>query len=174
MAQAARVDNANFKEELQLQKWLPLVRSRANAFRGKGMEADDLIQEGLIGLLYAIRAYDADRGASFKTFAYICITNHLTSVMEKADKRIETVSIEDDDRQFIPDKDPQEVVVSREYLENWLADACKHLSEREEKVFSLYLSGYSYHSMAEMLGISEKAVDNALCRAKSKLRGVKF
>jgi len=173
MLQAALSDNSNLREELQLQKWLPLVRSRANAFCGKGLEADDLIQEGLIGLLAAIRGYDAERGASFKTFAYICITRHLTSVIDKADKRVETVSM-DDDRELFPDKDPQELVVSREYMSNWLNDAYKLLSQLEEKVLKLYLSGNSYRQISDKLGISEKAVDNALCRAKHKLRGVKF
>lgn len=174
MSQQTSFDNSIFKEELQLQKWLPLVRSRVNAFHGKGMESDDLMQEGLIGLLDAIRAYDPEKGASFKTFAYVCITNRLSSVAVKADKQIETVSIDDDEREVVSERDPQEFVISREYMQNWLKDACKLLSPREEKVFKLYLSGCSYRRMSEMLEISEKAVDNALCRAKSKLRSVKF
>ena len=174
MSQAASFGNAYIKEELQLQKWLPLVRSRANAFRGKGIEAEDLVQEGMIALLDALRAYDADRGASFKTFAYVCITNHLTTVTERADKRVETVSIDDSGRDFIPGKDPQELAVSRVYLKNWLIDAYKLLSPLEEKVLKLYLSGHSYRQISEVTEMSEKAVDNALCRAKHKLRGVKF
>ena len=174
MSQAASFDNSNFKEELQLQKWLPLVRSRANAFRGKGLEADDLIQEGLIGLLNAIRAYDTEKGASFKTFAYVCITNHLSSAVEKVNNNVETVSIDDDESEAVSQRDLQELVISREYMENWLIDAYKLLSPREEKVLKLYLSGCSYRQMSEMLEVSEKAVDNALCRAKYKLRGIKF
>ena len=174
MSQAAAVENGNIREELKLQKWLPLVRSRANAFRGKGLEEDDLIQEGLIDLLDAIRRYDPERGASFKTFAYICITHCLVSAVEKVDKRVYTVSIDDDEQNIGPEKDPQEVVISRDYMKNWLDDAYKLLSSLEEKVFKLYVSGKSYHQISDMLGISEKAVDNALCRARAKMRRLKF
>ena len=161
-------------EETKLQKWLPLVRSRANAFREKGVEADDLVQEGLIGLLSAIRSYDESRGASFETFAYICITNRMKSAVSSAVKRTETVSL--DESQESPDvkADPQEIVLSDDVAERWLDAAVKKLSALEAKVLRLYLAGYSYSQIADAVNASGKTVDNALCRAKNKLRDVKF
>ena len=161
-------------EETKLQKWLPLVRSRANAFREKGVESDDLVQEGLIGLLSAIRSYDESRGASFETFAYVCITNRMKSAVSSAVKRTETVSL--DEGQESPDvkADPQEKVLSDDVAERWLEAAVKKLSVLEAKVLRLYLSGHSYRQIAGAVNASEKTVDNALCRAKNKLRDVKF
>ena len=161
-------------EDKKLQKWLPLVRSRANAFREKGVEADDLVQEGLIGLLSAIRSYDESRGASFETFAYICITNRMRSAVSLAIKCTETVSL--DENQVSPDvkADPQEIVLSDDVAERWFETAVKKLSGLEAKVLKLYLSGYSYRQIATAVKGSEKTVDNALCRAKSKLRDIKF
>ena len=161
-------------EETKLQKWLPLVRSRANAFREKGVEADDLVQEGLIGLLSAIRSYDESRGASFETFAYVCITNRMKSAVSLAVKRTEMVSL--DENQESPDikADPQEIVLSDDVAERWLEAAVKKLSVLEAKVLRLYLSGHSYRQIAGAVNASEKTVDNALCRAKNKLRDVKF
>lgn len=170
----ASIDRNVGGEDTKLQKWLPLVRSRANAFREKGVESDDLVQEGLIGLLSAIRSYDESRGASFETFAYICITNRMKSAISLAKKRTDTVSL--DESQESPDvkADPQEIVLSDDAAEKWFENAVKKLSALEEKVLKLYLSGYSYRQIAAAVDASEKTVDNALCRAKNKLRDVKF
>lgn len=161
-------------EEYQLQKWLPLVRSRANAFREKGVETDDLVQEGLIGLLYAIRAFDSERNASFETFAYVCITNRLRSAVSYAGKNPNTVSLDEDEASALSQSDPQDYIIGREYAANWLKCADELLSKLEGQALRLYLAGYSYQQMAQKLKCSTKAVDNALCRAKSKLHQIKF
>ena len=46
-----------------------LVRSIAIRFRDRGMELDDLMQIGTIGLLKAIRSFDLERGTCFSTYA---------------------------------------------------------------------------------------------------------
>ena len=46
-----------------------LVRSIALRFRERGMELDDLMQIGTIGLLKAIRSFDLERGTCFSTYA---------------------------------------------------------------------------------------------------------
>lgn len=48
---------------------LRLVISIARGFLGYGLPYADLIQEGNIGLMKAIRRYDPDRGARLMTFA---------------------------------------------------------------------------------------------------------
>ena len=161
-------------EETKLQKWLPLVRSRASAFREKGVESDDLVQEGLIGLLSAIRSYDESRGASFETFAYICITNRMKSAVSSAVKRTDTISLDESQESLDVKADPQEIVLSDDVAERWLDAAVKKLSALEAKVLKYYLSGYSYRQIAAAVNASGKTVDNALCRAKNKLRDVKF
>jgi len=46
-----------------------LVRSIAVRFRDRGLEYDDLMQIGTIGMLKAIRSFDLDRGTVFSTYA---------------------------------------------------------------------------------------------------------
>jgi RNA polymerase sporulation-specific sigma factor len=46
-----------------------LVRSIALRFRERGMELDDLMQIGTIGLFKAIRSFDLERGTCFSTYA---------------------------------------------------------------------------------------------------------
>ena len=45
------------------------------------------------------------------------------------------------------------------------------LSKREFEVLGLYVDGLSYSSIAERLGITTKAVDNALQRVRRKVSG---
>ena len=46
-----------------------LVRSIALRFRDRGMEMDDILQIGTIGLIKAIRSFDLERGTCFSTYA---------------------------------------------------------------------------------------------------------
>ncbi|WMJ84399.1 sigma-70 family RNA polymerase sigma factor [Oscillospiraceae bacterium LTW-04] len=159
-----------------LERYLPMVHSRANAFRQKGVETDDLIQEGVIGLLHAIRAYDHKYGASFETFAYVCITNRLRSAVATASRKLPIVSLEscppwgENYWKTTQEEDPQEIVINREQLGQWLhrVDTC--LSGFEHQVIRYYLGGYSYQEIARLLQSTTKAVDNALQRTRRKLR----
>jgi RNA polymerase sporulation-specific sigma factor len=164
------------KEELLVEQYLPLVRSRASALMGNGVEPEDLVQEGLIGLLHAIRAFDARRLVSFSTFAYRCITNRMLNSIQAAGKsrlsfRLEDGALADDPGSPTKQEDdPQEIIIVREQTEQWLHCMAAQLSDFEQQALRLYLSGYTYHEMAASLACTTKAVDNALQRARRKLR----
>ena len=72
----------NEVENYILRKYMPLIRKCTNAMYLIGGEKEDLIQEGMMGLLEAVRDYDREREASFFTFAELCITRQLHSVIE--------------------------------------------------------------------------------------------
>lgn len=60
------------------EQWAPLIRHIAGKrFNQSGCDFDDLLQEGAIALLYALKHFDKDR-ASFKTYAYVCIHNAMS------------------------------------------------------------------------------------------------
>ena len=61
-----------------MEKYKYLVRKRAKAMFLIGGDTDDLIQEGMIGLFKAVQDYDADKEASFFSFAKLCITTDKT------------------------------------------------------------------------------------------------
>jgi RNA polymerase primary sigma factor len=52
-----------------------LVRAVALRYRDLGLALDDLVQEGAIGLLSAIDAFDPRHGAAFSTFAHLRVRN---------------------------------------------------------------------------------------------------
>ncbi len=47
----------------------PLVFSIATRFRGRGVEFDELVEAGNIGLVKAINTFDLERGCAFSTYA---------------------------------------------------------------------------------------------------------
>ena len=156
-------------------KYKNLVRSKAKSMYILGGDSEDLIQEGMIGLFKAVRDYDCGRDASFYTFADLCISRQMYTAVQ-ASQRLE----EDRDpetqtlAELLTDKtgrNPEELFLDKErvaYLEKRIAT---ELSELERQVLDLYITGMSYTQIAKVLRRSEKATENALTRAKQKIRG---
>ncbi len=58
-----------------------LVRTIAIRFRGRGVELEDLIQIGTIGLIKAARSFDATRGCAFSTYAVPMIMGEIRKTL---------------------------------------------------------------------------------------------
>lgn len=164
-------------------RYASFVRSKASAYRQTGLEEEDLIQEAVLGLLSAAESYDNQTGASFQTFAGICIERRLLTACRSAarQKHIplnQYVSLNDEiDRKLAESQlasidlmNPENLVISREDMKRVRRRIEQTLSGLEFKVLALYLSGRTYEEIAEKLSVSPKAVDNALQRIRRKLR----
>ena len=164
-------------------RYLPFVRVCASGVHCTGLETEDLAQEGVIGLIRAIRTYSANRGASFHTYAVRCIENSISSVIRsacsvgKVPPNI-TVSIDSSDEYGMPlpsppaedIQSPESIVLSREGVRMIGEQAQILLSDLEHRVLLLFLEGFEYTKIANELGISVKSVDNALSRIRKKLK----
>ncbi len=154
------------------------VRLKASSYFLIGGDADDLLQEGLVGLYKAVRDYRWDRESSFRNFAELCITRQIitavkTSTRNKHTPLNEYVSFSQTPAAGGGDGDPT--------LDELLPGPTAHdpvnlvnclssvLSELESSVLSLYLDGNSYEVIAERLECDTKTVDNALQRVKRKV-----
>ena len=62
-------------------RFLPLIKNRAARYSFVGLEQDDFVQEGLIGLFTAVKNYDVGRSASFRTYANLCIHSRMVSCL---------------------------------------------------------------------------------------------
>ena len=167
-------------EETLVKRYTRLVRQMARPLYLAGGDSDDLIQEGMIGLMCGVREYDAGKPAGFRTFAEICIRNRLYSAVRAAarDKHTplnQSVPLE------IPFFDghgslfgamaggnPEDLVIGREGVEDALSDVRKQLSEFEAKILGYYLDGLTIQEMAEAVSRSPKSVDNAVQRIRRK------
>ena len=175
-----------------MEKYKNLVRSKAGSMYILGADREDLIQEGMIGLFKAIRDYDIGRDASFATFADLCVARQMYTAVQASKRKkhlplntyVSLDSQEDSWEQkgqeqplveLLADRtklNPEELVLDKErvdYLERAME---KELSEFEKQVLDLYRTGMNYSQIARVLGRDEKATDNALSRAKQKIRGL--
>ena len=173
-------------EEQLVSKYMRLVRICARPLFLAGGDSEDLIQEGMFGLLSAIRQFDAEHNTSFKTFAECCICNRLKSAVKSASSLKHTPlndgvpldSILSDESQTpmsayaeLFQKSPEEQVLAREnkkYTDELYLSLLNALSRFEREVLTHYLSGLSYREIARNTAKSEKAVDNAIQRIRRK------
>ena len=158
----AGAGNAAAEEEL-VRRYGRLVRACARPLFLAGGDSEDLFQEGMLGLLTAIRSFEGGRDASFRTFAEICIRSRLYSSFEPPLFDGTNAYL------FSSEESPEDVIIGREELRERL-DALKgQLSEFEASILSPYLSGLSCGEIARRVGRSPKAVDNAVQRIRRKV-----
>src|SRR5919198_298312 len=70
VALAQRIEGGDLDaRETMIESNLRLVRAIARTFRGSGVPSADLVQEGTIGLVYAVEHFDYRRGVKFSTYA---------------------------------------------------------------------------------------------------------
>ena len=171
-----------------VRRYYGFVRLKASSYFLAGGDADDLIQEGLVGLYKAVRDYRTDRESSFRNFAELCITRQIITAVKTATRNKHTPlnqyvsfssspagatgELEPTLDEMLPGPsahDPVNQVISSEELRALVACISTALSELETRVLSLYLDGHSYEEVGRRLGCDCKAVDNALQRVKRKV-----
>lgn len=68
-------------------KYKSMVRRKAREMFLIGGENDDLIQEGMIGLMKAVQSFDAQQGNSFQSFAELCVSRQMYSAIEASKRK---------------------------------------------------------------------------------------
>ena len=166
-----------------LERCRSMVVRMANSLAANSADAEDYAQEGLLGLLAAANSYQRNFGehaASFRTYAYRCIRNRMQNAYRKdhAQLRLSGSSLDDPDaalsEQLSDGADsPEQAFLNKERVSELYTALKDVLSKQEMDVLSEAACGYSYREIAERLQISEKSVDNAMQRARRKLRAVR-
>ena len=160
-------------------RFLPTIRTKAARYSSVGLELDDFVQEGLIGLFAAVKSYDPSRNASFKTFVSLCIQSKMNTCLSSflhqrnmpLDDYLPIGELNHQEEQTAAgDNDPLEVYLRREEQQLRAQKIKTLLSGLEQETLTLYLSGHSYDEIAKLLHCTTKAVDNALQRVRRKLR----
>ena len=77
LAQSEDEKTAMEATEAIVESNMGLVKSIALRFRGRGTEYEDLVQIGTMGMLKAIRSFDAKKGCVFSTYAVPLITGEI-------------------------------------------------------------------------------------------------
>ena len=160
------------------ERYMAFIRGKASRYRSGLLDEEDLSQEGLLGLLAAARFYRADGKAEFRTYADVCIRNRMITALRRAERGGSAAASHlslnrEEELLHIPagdDADPQAHLADSESYEDLIRRIVEILSPMERETLFLHLKGCSYAEMAKALQTTEKAVDNALQRARSKLK----
>jgi RNA polymerase sporulation-specific sigma factor len=171
-----------------IRRYTGFVRLKASSYFLAGGDAEDLIQEGLIGLYKAVRDFRHDKETSFRSFAELCVTRQIITAIKTATRFkhsplntyvsfSNTPAGQDSDSDVtlgdaLPGPtvdDPSICVISTEELQSLVFSLGTGLSKLEADALKLYLEGSSYEEMAEQLGCDTKTIDNALQRVKRKV-----
>ena len=188
LAQMAQAGDQAAEQALML-RYRRTVKSWTRPFFLSGGDSEDLMQEGMIGLLSAVRNFSpADgsqaHGASFRTFAEKCVRRRLisaarSSVRLKHSPLNDGISLDEilsEESQSIPShvwqqfhRSPEDQVLAREFQDEFAAMSTRDLSPFEAEVLKAYLQGYSYEEIAGLCRRSVKSVDNAVQRIRRKM-----
>lgn len=164
-------------EEVLVLRYTSYVRSFVRPYFLVGGDSEDLIQEGMIGVIKAISEFDEKHHASFRTFAASCIRNRIYSAIRHAmrgknsplnnyvsmSNGIEAVSVDSGSAH-----DPAEHIINEESYRELLKTVLGILSGFEQKVLELYLEGLSYGEISDRVSKPQKSVDNAVQRIRRK------
>jgi RNA polymerase sporulation-specific sigma factor len=161
-------------------RYLEVIDKKVYASGLEQNQADDAKQEALIAFLNAVKTYDAHHGALFRTYAGRCIDNSIKNFMikmntKKAKLLSQALSIDENPEEEWPDvsrHNPEQIYIDKERYHGLLDEIEVKLSDFEKNVLFLYLDGNNYSQISDLLGSSQKAVDNALQRVRKKLKTV--
>jgi RNA polymerase sporulation-specific sigma factor len=171
-----------------MRRYAGFVRLKASSYFLAGGDADDLVQEGMIGLYKAVRDFRSDKETSFRSFAELCVTRQIITAIKTATRFkhsplntyvsfSHTPAGQDSDGECtlgdaLPGPsvdDPSVCVISTQELQSLVFCLGSGLSSLESEALRLYLDGHSYEQMADELGCDTKTIDNALQRVKRKI-----
>lgn len=160
-----------------------LIYMRNRTLFLKGAEREDLVQEGMIGLMKAIRSFDENRSACFSTFASLCIKRQIITAVKnynsEKNKNLNSAmqgegysEIQELIRYSNPSLKyytPEQIVIGKELMKFLKKFLKINLSGLEKEVFSYMVKGYGYLEIAEKLKKEPKAIDNSIQRIKKKV-----
>ncbi len=182
---AKKGDNDAVTELINRYKTVVKVKSRA--FYLVGGEQEDLLQEGLIGIMKAIKNFDESKDIKFSTFANLCVTRQMMTAIKIANRDKNSIlnnayslnkishTVNDEEYELLDmvvDNSilsPEDIYISDEGVNRIMGIIEENLSSFEKDVLARYLDGDSYLDIAEIFGKDKKAIDNALQRIRKKL-----
>ena len=184
LAQQGDVD----AEEALLIRYKETVRSKGSIYYIAGGDGNDIAQEGMIGLVKAIRSYREDQGAAFSTFAQLLITRQIVSAVRKASREKhsplnDALSLDDpvnagaDGESTLADtipagsaSDPELSAINSDIINTVLQPQNASFSKFEHVVIRYLVAGKSSREIAELTGKTPKQISNAVQRVRTKIK----
>ena len=148
------------------------LNTRYSTSKAAYLDVDDFVQEGMFGFLNAVRTYDSSKGTPFKVYASVCMQNSIKTASGKISEEY-TVNSDNNIFESVESaEDPLKYVLNSERLSEVFRACESSLSEIEKTVLFLVAGGMSYSEISRKLDMSAKSVDNAVQRARRKLKNI--
>lgn len=183
-------DNSDESREILYKKYEPVISYNAKKYsyyvEGKGLDYNDLYQEGLIGLITAIDNYKEQKNIKFSTFAFLCIQRKILSAVRNASRQKHSALndyysidyVEDDTKSGLDnvlsngEGGLEDLLVSKEdtiYFNKLLSE---RLTDFEKMVYELRINSFSYNEISAILDRTEKSIERALSRIRKKIKEI--
>ena len=182
-------ENNEEAADVLFEKYNPLIVATANRLycycKNTGLELNDLVQEGRLGLNLAINSFTEDKDTSFYTYSKTCIERKMISLIVGARRQKhrvlnESLSLEGSTElndTFTFEKslednsyNPENILLDIENQEELIKEIYSHLTNFEVQVAELKINGFEYREIAEILDKDIKSIDNAIQRIRTKLK----
>ena len=173
-------ENNEEAREILYNKYKPIIVKKSTdqiyKLGSYGMEINDLIQEGYIGLDNAINCFNEKENTSFYTFALLCIDRQIITYIKKNTNNKamilnDAINLDDGKEYLFRDNtDIEGSFINKEDAKEFINLICDSLSDIEKKVFSLKLEGYYIGEIANLLNKDTKVIYNTLQRMKYKIK----
>lgn len=178
-------------EEMIYLKYEPLIYKTAKRMytycKNTGLELNDLVQEGMLGLNQAVNTFKDNKETLFYTYAKTCIERKIITMVVAATRQKHRIlnnslSFEKEFEEgentklegIIKDtkENPEEILINSETEEELIKKIKESLTDFEIQVFELKLNYFNYKEIAEILDKEPKAIDNALQRIRIKAKKI--
>lgn len=172
-------------------KYKPLIYKIATKLHKKyckntGLEVNDLVQEGMLGLNNAVNHYQECKDTLFYTYAKTCIERKIISTIISANRQKHKilneslsfeVNIGETDLNlelFIKDDEnnPENIIINRESKKELMTRLEQKLTNFELQILQLRMDGFDYKQISEIVDKDLKSVDNAIQRIKNKMKKI--
>lgn len=177
--------------DILYKKYRPVIELKAKKYyrsaKNKGLDYNDLVQEGMIGLSEALRDFNNYKDVKLSTFASLCIERQISTAITKAGRKKHMVLNESISYDFVSDDNhkplleylieekegnPLEYFVDKEGKKETFEKIRNELTDFEYQVLELKINNFNYNEIAVILDKAPKSIDNALQRIKRKARKI--
>ena len=169
-------ENRPLDQILSDPEYKEIVTTKANLYFMLGGDKEDLIQEGMIGLVKAYNSFDPSKGASFKTFANHVVQNEICNAVIRANRKKYSPLNEaaDINEELAGEKaaSPEEMVIFNDFWDTIMTNKDGMFGQLEFEVLKRLAQGKKYKEIAEELGKTPKQIDNAIQRVRLKIKSL--
>jgi len=166
--------------DLLMNRFKPLVKTKAKDYFLSGGDIEDLIQEGMIGLYKAVLDFDSAKSVKFVSFATLCVVRQIQTAIKAASRQKHmplntSLSLHNQDAPEVNTirdnrlNNPEALLLGREAYQNIDNFIRGNLSSLEYDILMLHIDGKTHLEISEHLGKNTKTVDNALQRIRRKI-----